>query len=460
MSSKVLIFRQNLFVRPIPAPYCKQLYLDVTNTNNGKITWSFIKPIIGGKILYGPVNEQTNTIIVNANQTLETMNRLKTFLKQTDTIIKNLRVEGIFREKFMNIVKLAETPLVQGLLSSFGIDKKILDTLFNGLLYDKQVSDIIETLANIMDCFSVDRFVGVDSEKEMEDLAIQLNEKKLFYAGVYFNNDGLEDHKYSYTIRMDADNTPGTVDNRDRFWFPGPRANFELQHRYHRGFIQIQHIIDQAIVKANVDEKNAELEVEWKQKLAANATLDDQNEPTESAEDTENSPEDDFNEPNDTDEVLEFSSSTDNAATIAMQKMIETNPYNETEFNKEDAELDANAEANANAYDEADVDEGVPKIRRKRQFDFFGDLLGGSSSLTEKKGYDAIEFGNIQTFTKQFPYPKYFSDDYQIGVYMAQIIQLLYFFALIGQVSNAVRNRIWMKESGNSRVCTGFIVLI
>lgn len=49
------------------AQYCKQLYLDVTNTNNGKITWNYIKPIIQGKFLYGPVNAQTNQIIQNVS---------------------------------------------------------------------------------------------------------------------------------------------------------------------------------------------------------------------------------------------------------------------------------------------------------------------------------------------------------------------------------------------------------
>lgn len=49
------------------AKYCKQLYLDVTNTNNGKITWNYIKPIIQGKFLYGPTNGQTDQIIKNVS---------------------------------------------------------------------------------------------------------------------------------------------------------------------------------------------------------------------------------------------------------------------------------------------------------------------------------------------------------------------------------------------------------
>lgn len=51
----------------MPTKYCKQLYLDVTSTNNGKITWNYIKPIIQGKILYGPINVRTEQIMKNVS---------------------------------------------------------------------------------------------------------------------------------------------------------------------------------------------------------------------------------------------------------------------------------------------------------------------------------------------------------------------------------------------------------
>lgn len=45
------------------AKYCKRLYLDVTSTNQGKLTWNTIKPIIQGKILYTPPNADTDSIV-------------------------------------------------------------------------------------------------------------------------------------------------------------------------------------------------------------------------------------------------------------------------------------------------------------------------------------------------------------------------------------------------------------
>lgn len=169
------------------------------------------------------------------------MTRLKNLIKSVDDSIKKLRMEGEFQRKFLNIVELAKSPFVQMMMANFNVNPKVLDAIFDGLLHDKQTSDIIETIGNIFECFSVDRFIGVETEQELEDMARVLNEKKLFYGGVYFKNNGFDKNKeFSYTIRMDIDNTPITLENRNRFWFPGPNANFELNMRYHRGFVHIQ----------------------------------------------------------------------------------------------------------------------------------------------------------------------------------------------------------------------------
>lgn len=81
-----------------------------------------------------------------------------------------------------------------------------------------------------------------------------MNKKKLFLAGLYFNvsesnSSECAAHDYLYKIRMDIDNTPITIENRNRFWFPGPLSSFAMDMRYHRGFIQLQHSVDQAIIR-------------------------------------------------------------------------------------------------------------------------------------------------------------------------------------------------------------------
>lgn len=40
-------------------------------------------------------------------------------------------------------------------------------------------------------------------------------------------------------------------------------------------------------------------------------------------------------------------------------------------------------------------------------------------------------------------------NSFKKGLYLAQAVQMSFFFALIVQIASSVRQRIWMKESGN-----------
>lgn len=404
-----------------------------------------------------------------SNDTLLAINRLKDLVKGLDLTIKQLRVEGEFQRKFLNIVKLAKSPFVQLMLANFNVDPKVLDTVFNGLLHDKQVSDIIETVANIFECFSVNRFIGVQSEKELEDLALELNKKKLFYGAIYFGNDGYEKNKeFSYKIRMDIDNTPITLENRNRFWFPGPNGNFELNMRYHRGFIQIQHLMDQAIIKTVVEAENAIREQEWLRTTTTTTTTEASTTSEATAEDVtdseENTNELDSNENNQTIDSDVTTVSDDEAATedveittlvdenVEIVQSNSTDLKNKTEKTRDKAAAASNTEPSEVVQTTlAPVEPQKSLVRKKRQFDFLENMFGGTPN-EKKSGFRGIEVGNTHTYTKQFPYPKYRRDDFLTGLYLAQCIQLIFFFALIVQVSNAVRNRIWMRESGNSTV--------
>lgn len=432
------------------------------------------------------------------------MDRLKNLIKGLDSTIQQLRVEGEFKEKFLNLVQLAHSPFVQGLLGSFNVDGKILDTILDALLYDKQVADIVGTIANIFECFSVDRFIGVETEKEMEDLAVEMNKKKLFLAGIYFGDEGygagseLTDH--SYKLRMDIDNTPVTLENRNRFWFPGPDGNFELQMRYHRGFIQIQHIIDQAITKTIVELENERLEQEWKSTttVAPTTSIWDDDDEYEEEEETAAA---DNKSTTPTTGTVSTTIATDGVAvnstdtidtTIPTEPIFvetETQPSTtsetilptttiqiETEQNNSSsptvnihlnkpakaADVDLTFRDDRPQLSETDTANGatnsVKRLRKKRspQFNFLDLLTGGgdigSTSNTVETFNGSIKLSDQQIYTKQFPYPKYRKDNFKTGLYLAQSIQLAFFFALIIQVSASVRQRIWMRESGNSTV--------
>lgn len=407
------------------------------------------------------------------------MNRLKNLIKGVDETIKKLRVEGDFQDNFMKIVQLAKSPFVQGLMASFNVDPKILDSVFDGLLHDKQVSDIVETIANIFECFSVNRFIGVETEQEMEDMAIKLNAKKLFYAGIYFGNNGYDNNKeFSYKLRLEADNVPVTLENRNRFWFPGPNSNFELNMRYHRGFIQLQHMLDQAIIKTVVDETNAERqEVWWRTTTTENPESGEKTDSSSSNSDSSGvevilkvpTYDDDTEPPTDRTEVESGTeSATDEISKPS--KASEASTETETKPNgltkgSDDAKDSSKPPVSSDVSDDeySDSTESLKLVRKKRQdLSMISNVFGGwDDDDDEEEDFPGrIKFTNVQTFTKEFPYPMYRRDNFLTGLYLAQAIQLAFFFALIVQVSNAVRNRIWMRESGNSTVSEIFCLFV
>lgn len=398
------------------------------------------------------------------------MGQLKSLIRGMEKTIQQLRVEGDFREGFMRLVSLVKSPFAQTFINASNIDTKIIDTIVDGLLYDQQVADIVKTVANIFECFSVDRFIGVESEEQLEELAVELNKKKLFLAAVHFGNEGMgggaKSQDYSYELRMDIDNTPMTLENKNRLWFPGPDGNFELHMRYHRGFIQIQHMIDQGITKSVVDDENKRLEELWRSTTTTAPSTTEA--PEEEEEDEEDEDEDEAKvasgsviETTTTEQprVDESSPSIADAATTqppngngstspddTVTKSSASRPETPDDIVFRDARPLASAEAN-------DTDSTIQIRRRKRspQFDLFS-LFSPSKAKAEAGFTGGLKLPDVRVHTKQFPYPKYRKDNFITGLYLAQAVQLAFFFALIIQVSSCVRQRIWMRESGNSMV--------
>ena len=146
---------------------------------------------------------------------------------------------------------------------------------------------MLQLVANISHCFTLDRFEAVPTEEELEILAPKMTKRKEFIAAMVFdlnkktqkrstesqngeeptlNNRSkrgfwemmgfVDDESESrlpndirYKIRMDIDNVPLTHRVKDLFWKPGAKADFFEDMRYQRGFSQMQQIVDSAILK-------------------------------------------------------------------------------------------------------------------------------------------------------------------------------------------------------------------
>lgn len=410
----------------------------MTNTNNGKITWKFLKPIIQGKIIYGPANDETSEIVSFANKTFRDMSKLRQFVGSLETSVKMLKTDKEFRSNFDNLLNLAKSPFVQAILGG-SVDIQTIETVLNSIVNDTQVADVIATIGNIFDCFSVDRFVPVRDEKELEDIAHDLAKKKLFYAGLFFTGDA-STNKTSYKLRMEVDNTPVTIENRNRFWFPGAEGNFELEMRYHRGFIEIQNSVDTAIIKYH---KNKQ--------FGASST-------TESSEDLDFSDfeiEDDVTaKPKKTSEESFTDEYDDDFGGLALDNNGEfgdqvksttaaptTQPAPEINFgeifkafegklNISDQDVDTfSDDGDFWNFDDDETETSdspttteptttqPPRSRKKRQIESILSMFGfGGDSEKLKEKEVKFEVDDMSFHTKQFPYPKHTRDDFKKGL--------------------------------------------
>lgn len=329
------------------------------------------------------------------------MNKLKKFVKSIDDTFSMLKNNDEFKQKFKDLIDLAKSPFVQAILGdSVNID--LIESVLNQILTDERISNVINVISNIFECFSADRFIPVKTEKELEDLAFEMNDKKMFMAGVYFN-DETNENEFSYKLRMDIDNTPITLENKNRFWFPGPLSSFELDMRYHRGFIQIQHALDLAIIKR--EKKNQTI-------------FEDEIEIREDEEEEIN--DDDYFTP-----ILPTDIPATAEATTQIQETL-TTKENSTlfdylydnigkEVNVTETKLKF-AEDGINLEDFLDFKDDPPELevknRSKRQFDgLLGLLFGGGEETKPKEKEVKFLMDDLKFFTKQFPYPKYMKDE-------------------------------------------------
>lgn len=352
----------------------------------------------------------------HANTTFEQMHQLKSFFGALNETIVKIRTDNDTKENFLSLVELAQSPIVSSVVGNVGVEA--VQELLNGLLYDETVLMAVQVIKNILECFSVDRFVSVPTEKDLEKVAKDLDDKKLFFAGVYFSDTNLNKRKdVEYKLRMITDNTPVTYENKNRFWFPGPEGSFEFDLRYHRGFIQIQHAIDMAIIR---NRKGDIVGEDVPEEPAANTDLDG------------------FGDDDDDD----FNQTFDPFALIDKEEEVVTTTAPEVESTPNDSEV-----KNATTEDFYPSPDELIVSRKKRQMGFLDMLFGGGD---KKKKEAAIQTEEMKYYTKQFSYPKYTKDDFKTGLYLAQSVQMAFFFALIVHVALATRNRIWMKESGNS----------
>ncbi|XP_017085754.1 ATP-binding cassette sub-family A member 12 isoform X1 [Drosophila eugracilis] len=427
----------------MPTKYCKRLYRDVTSTNQGKLTWNTIKPIIQGRILYTPANAVTESVMKFSNASFEELDKLKQLSRAAATILTKLHTNTTFQEAFDSLLKLAKSPLVKSLVGD-DFDIEEIERVFQYIRTNQLIYDILTTVADLMDCVSADRFEAVESVEELQRRAYELNQNKMFLAALNLEDVALK--QSSYRLHMDTDNTQPTFENRNRFWFPGPADSMVIDLKYHRGFVQLKQMVDLGIIKSKREEAGFPPEEENPESGRSLSGLFSIKQVDDDISDEDDDDLDLSLEEGGAEQATKKvpPSVDDQEATTIPPSPKEDEEEVTTEEEKVTSERTvANGEPDLLLLNDDDV---LKRTKRQGLFDLLGGF-GGSGDASKKSKF---EVDNMQFYTKQFPYPAFVNDVFKRGLYLAQGVQVAYLLGLVVFVALCVRERIWMRESRNS----------
>ncbi|XP_060806371.1 uncharacterized protein LOC106140036 isoform X2 [Amyelois transitella] len=239
----------------LPTDFCRSLYSDIINVEGGKIVWSFVKPLLMGKILYTPDTPLVHRIIEKANASFAHMTKLTGLVHSFSRSFSSVDKLSKHKDGVAALRNILRSPSFGELRNSLLGDWEIPDMDVDGLFDDfddlKGIGNLLTKASDLLQCINLNRFHAMPDEYQLIHNAAKLSVVNEFSAGLVFLNA----EKYTevptnieYKIRMDIDNVPTTTRTRNYMWTPGPEANFLEDMRYFRGFIQIQDLVDRAII--------------------------------------------------------------------------------------------------------------------------------------------------------------------------------------------------------------------
>uniref|UniRef100_A0A8D2N186 ATP binding cassette subfamily A member 12 n=1 Tax=Zonotrichia albicollis TaxID=44394 RepID=A0A8D2N186_ZONAL len=255
-------------------PFCLSFYLDLVKTPTGALIWSFLKPMVLGKILFTPDTPETRAIMGKSNATLEQMAELalksQEWLDQSPVILNSL-------------TKLNQTvPMIKNALQNPFVQ------VFIKLMVDLDAAELLSQI-NELDDIRLELQNNADVVEQLNTLAALAVNVSSFYIsvcavssegnpfpflfpGIIFKlpprpgqsvPGGLSlPPVLNYTIRMSSRITQTTNRIRERIWTVGPHNSTSQSQIYSRAFIYIQDSIERAIIELQTGKKPEEIAVQ------------------------------------------------------------------------------------------------------------------------------------------------------------------------------------------------------
>uniref|UniRef100_A0A8C2XJ97 P-type phospholipid transporter n=1 Tax=Cyclopterus lumpus TaxID=8103 RepID=A0A8C2XJ97_CYCLU len=252
-------------------PFCKSLIHGLESNPLSRLVWRGIKPLFIGKLLYTPDTPAVQQVMKEMNKTFEDMQilqELNAAWMEVGPQIKNYMESSVEIQLLQDLLRRPEVAVLVNLrLENTSWTASRIARFLATPSPDAQrkpsapptwldiyndLSHTITTLAQVTECFSLNKLEGLETEGQMIDRALELLEDRQFWAGVVFllpnsSSPDLPPH-VTYKIRMDIDDVTRTNKIKDRFWDPGPAADPFNDMRYiWGGFVYVQDLVERAV---------------------------------------------------------------------------------------------------------------------------------------------------------------------------------------------------------------------
>ena len=210
----------------LKSDFCKNGYTQIMQMQGGPLIWTWLKPILSGKVLYTPKNYATDQIIHEINSTFTSMESLVSSLRTWTEIVQNLRSffdDKQIKSKMIDVQQFLPLVLGQGYENLFE-DNETFNTIEN-LSKSSGIINLIELFGNIAQCIEMNRFIGYDTEFQLEQAAKRYTKSHSLIAGIVFLNLPNQQFNYQhqstklrtttlpkrlkYKLRVDIDFVPG-----------------------------------------------------------------------------------------------------------------------------------------------------------------------------------------------------------------------------------------------------------
>ncbi|XP_074755573.1 ATP-binding cassette sub-family A member 13 isoform X1 [Athene noctua] len=249
-------------------PFCLKLYQEILQSSNGALLWTFLKPLLHGKILYNSNINMIDLVMEKANFTFGFVENLKTYsetwlrmsevFKSSGNVLMVSRLQEALQSNF--IKHFIESNLDIDMEELFK-KMQLYETMMNKMLNSsasKQIDLLSQLVVNISSCVLLDRFQPFDSVEKLEEKAHELMQQNMLLASVIFDtpknktqdSSNLLPRHISYTIRTSVLYSMRTDLIKNPVWKSHPQKLPADGFKYNHVFIPLQDMIERAIISA------------------------------------------------------------------------------------------------------------------------------------------------------------------------------------------------------------------